>query len=62
MGDSVKAASTTPSSSRARLAQARLRKLKAQRQLRHIDGENQYFPKRRKYKILKTKRRYGQKC
>ncbi|KAH3696377.1 hypothetical protein DPMN_083984 [Dreissena polymorpha] len=37
MGDSVKSASTTSSSYRSRLAQARLQKLKAQRQLRPFD-------------------------
>ncbi|KAH3710305.1 hypothetical protein DPMN_069780 [Dreissena polymorpha] len=37
IGDSVKSASTTSSSSMSRLALARLRKLKAQRQLRDID-------------------------
>ena len=73
MGDSVKSASTTSSSSRSRLAQARLRKLKAQRQLRRIDElfeleqaerdilrRKQIFYQRRKCKMLKTKRRFWQ--
>ncbi|KAH3805630.1 hypothetical protein DPMN_133935 [Dreissena polymorpha] len=60
MGDSVKSASTTSSSSRSRLAQARLKKLKAQRQLRRIDELIELEQAERD--ILRRKQMFSQKA